>query len=244
MSFRQGSISSMSDSPKPSKTGGLAGVNAGETAICTVGKEGFGLSYRGYTIEDLAAKAGFEEVAYLLLYGHLPTRSQLTEYRTLLAELRGLPDALKTALELLPADTHPMDVLRTGCSVLGCLEPETGLTRESASPRATGSSPRSRRCCSTGISSPRTASASRRRPTTPTSPRISCTCSWANPRRNPTSARWTFRSCSTPNTSSTPRRSRCASSPPRWRIFTAPSSAASGRCADRCTAGPTRPPWS
>ena len=75
----------MSDTPKPSKTGGLAGVNAGETAICTVGKEGFGLSYRGYTIEDLAAKAGFEEVAYLLLYGHLPSRTQLTEYRTLLA---------------------------------------------------------------------------------------------------------------------------------------------------------------
>ena len=122
----------MSDSPKPTKTGGLAGVNAGETAICTVGKEGFGLSYRGYTIEDLAAWAGFEEVAYLLLYGHLPTRAQLTDYRALLAQMRGLPDALKTALELLPAETHPMDVLRTGCSVLGCLEPETGLTRDSA----------------------------------------------------------------------------------------------------------------
>ena len=122
----------MSDSPKPTKTGGLAGVNAGETAICTVGKEGYGLSYRGYTIEDLAAKAGFEEVAYLLLYGHLPTRAQLDDYRSLLAQMRGLPDALKTALELLPAATHPMDVLRTGCSVLGCLEPETGLTRDSA----------------------------------------------------------------------------------------------------------------
>ena len=123
----------MSDSPKaPTKTGGLAGVNAGETAICTVGKEGYGLSYRGYPIEDLAAKAGFEEVAYLLLYGHLPTRAQLTEYRTLLAQMRELPDALKTALELLPSETHPMDVLRTGCSVLGCLEPETGLTRDSA----------------------------------------------------------------------------------------------------------------
>ena len=124
----------MSDTPKPSpsKTGGLAGVNAGETAICTVGKEGFGLSYRGYTIEDLAAKAGFEEVAYLLLYGELPTRAQLTEYRTLLAGMRGLPDGVKTALELLPASTHPMDVLRTGCSVLGCLEPEKGLDRASA----------------------------------------------------------------------------------------------------------------
>ncbi len=118
--------------PKKTKTGGLAGVNAGETAICTVGKEGFGLSYRGYTIEDLAARTGFEEVAYLLLYGELPTRAQLTEYRTLLAAQRGLPDALRTALELIPANTHPMDVLRTGCSVLGCLEPERGLDRASA----------------------------------------------------------------------------------------------------------------
>ena len=120
----------MSDSPKPNKTGGLAGINAGETAVCTVGKEGYGLSYRGYTIEDLAAKAGFEEVAYLLLYGELPTRAQLTEYRKLLAGLRGLPEGLRTALELLPKTTHPMDVLRTGCSVLGCLEPERGLDRE------------------------------------------------------------------------------------------------------------------
>ena len=118
-------------SPKPDKTGGLAGINAGETAISTVGKEGYGLSYRGYPIEDLAAKAGFEEVAYLLLYGELPTRAQLTGYRQLLAGLRGLPEALRTALELLPKTTHPMDVLRTGCSVLGCLEPERGLDRES-----------------------------------------------------------------------------------------------------------------
>lgn len=118
--------------PSKSKTGGLAGVNAGETAVCTVGKEGFGLSYRGYTIEDLAAGAGFEEVAYLLLYGELPTRAQLTEYRTLLAGMRGLPEGVKTALELLPRSTHPMDVLRTGCSVLGCLEPEQGLDRRSA----------------------------------------------------------------------------------------------------------------
>ncbi len=122
----------MSDSPKPNKTGGLAGVNAGETAVCTVGKEGFGLSYRGYTIEDLAAKAGFEEVAYLLLYGELPTRAQLTEYRQSLAGMRGLPEGVRTALELLPKTTHPMDVLRTGCSVLGCLEPERGLDRQSA----------------------------------------------------------------------------------------------------------------
>jgi 2-methylcitrate synthase len=106
------------------KTGGLAGVVAGQTAICTVGKEGMGLTYRGYSIEDLAAKATFEEVAFLLLYGHLPNRSELDGYRKKLGALRGLPAALKTVLEQLPANTHPMDVLRTGCSALGCVEPE------------------------------------------------------------------------------------------------------------------------
>ena len=121
----------MSETSKSNKTGGLAGINAGETAVSTVGKEGYGLSYRGYTIEDLAAKAGFEEVAYLLLYGKLPTRAELTDYREALAGMRGLPEALRTALELLPRTTHPMDVLRTGCSVLGCLEPEHGPDRGS-----------------------------------------------------------------------------------------------------------------
>jgi len=106
------------------KTGGLAGVVAGQTAICTVGKEGMGLTYRGYSIEDLAAKAAFEEVAYLLLYGHLPNRSELDGYRKKLISLRGLPSALKTILEQLPGSAHPMDVLRTGCSALGCIEPE------------------------------------------------------------------------------------------------------------------------
>jgi len=106
------------------KTGGLAGVVAGQTAICTVGKEGMGLTYRGYSIEDLAEKATFEEVAFLLLYGHLPNRSELEGYRKKLGSMRTLPAALKTVLEQLPANTHPMDVLRTGCSTLGCLEPE------------------------------------------------------------------------------------------------------------------------
>src|SRR5438552_665509 len=101
------------------KAGGLAGVVAGQTAICTVGKEGMGLTYRGYSIEDLAAKATFEEVAFLLLYGHLPNPSELEGYRKKLASMRGLPAALKTVLEHLPANTHPMDVLRTGCSALG-----------------------------------------------------------------------------------------------------------------------------
>lgn len=106
------------------KTGGLAGIVAGQTAISTVGKEGVGLTYRGYSIEDLAAKATFEEVAFLLLYGHLPNRGELESYREKLISLRGLPSALKTVLEQLPPGTHPMDVLRTGCSALGCIEPE------------------------------------------------------------------------------------------------------------------------
>ena len=109
---------------KDKKSGGLAGVVAGETAICTVGKEGMGLTYRGYSINDLAEKAAFEEVAFLLLYGHLPKRSELEDYRKKLTSLRGLPAPLKTVLEQLPGSTHPMDVLRTGCSALGCLEPE------------------------------------------------------------------------------------------------------------------------
>jgi 2-methylcitrate synthase len=106
------------------KSGGLAGVVAGQTAISTVGKEGVGLTYRGYSIEDLAAKAIFEEVAFLLLYGHLPNGNELDGYRKKLISLRGLPPGLKAVLEQLPATTHPMDILRTGCSALGCIEPE------------------------------------------------------------------------------------------------------------------------
>ena len=107
------------------KSGGLAGVVAGQTAISTVGKEGMGLTYRGYSINELAEKATFEEVAFMLIYGHLPNRPELDAYRNKLSSLRGLPEPLKTILEQLPAETHPMDVLRTGCSALGCLEPES-----------------------------------------------------------------------------------------------------------------------
>jgi len=106
------------------KTGGLAGVVAGETSISTVGKEGVGLTYRGYAIEELAEKATFEEVAFLLLRGELPNRVELADYRNTLVDLRDLPSGLKTVLEQLPGNAHPMDVLRTGCSTLGCLEPE------------------------------------------------------------------------------------------------------------------------
>ncbi len=113
----------MSEKPQQT-TAGLVGVVAGKTAISTVGKEGIGLTYRGYSIEDLAERATFEHVVYLLMYGHLPDEGELHEYRERLIALRGVPEPLKAVLERLPAESHPMDVLRTGCSVLGCLEPE------------------------------------------------------------------------------------------------------------------------
>lgn len=112
-----------------SRAGGLRGIEAGSTAICTCG-EGDDLTYRGYDIADLAREATFEEVAHLLMHGKLPTRAELDSYRGRIASLRGLPDALKAALESLPAGAHPMDVMRTGCSVLGCLEPEGDFGRQ------------------------------------------------------------------------------------------------------------------
>ncbi len=112
------------------KTGGLAGVTAGQTALCTVGKEGAGLTYRGYDIYDLADNASFEEVAYLLLHGHLPTQTELDDYIAKIKSDRGLPGALKTVLEMVPADAHPMDVLRTGVSFLGNIEPEGDFSNQ------------------------------------------------------------------------------------------------------------------
>ena len=109
---------------------GLRGQSAGETALCTVGKSGTGLTYRGYDITDLANNAQFEEVAYLLLRGHLPNAKELDDYKTKLVGLRGLPESLKAALELIPADAHPMDVMRTGCSMLGNIEQETDFTQQ------------------------------------------------------------------------------------------------------------------
>lgn len=103
---------------------GLRGQTAGQTAIATVGKEGHGLTYRGYEIQQLAENAQFEEVAYLLLYGKAPNTSELAAYKTKLKRLRGLPQALKDVLERIPGEAHPMDVMRTGCSMLGTLEPE------------------------------------------------------------------------------------------------------------------------
>ena len=103
---------------------GLAGVIAGETAISTVGKDGLGLTYRGYDIRTLAASATFEEVAFLLVHGHLPDELELTAYQHRLASMRQIPGRLCAILELVPSDANPMDVLRTGVSVLGMLEPE------------------------------------------------------------------------------------------------------------------------
>lgn len=107
---------------------GLEGVIAGETSISTVGQKGRGLTYRGYSIDDLADKANFEEVAYLLIYDQLPTRTELDTYINKLMELRVLPESLKKVLRLIPKHTHPMDVLRTGCSFLGTIEPEQNFS--------------------------------------------------------------------------------------------------------------------
>ncbi|MDB5102354.1 MAG: prpC-B [Fibrobacteres bacterium] len=106
------------------KTGGLAGIVAGDSAICTCGLEGKGLNYRGYSIEDLAANSTFEEVAWLLTRGELPKARELEGYRSALAAQRDLPVALKETLERIPKDSHPMDLLRTAVSMLGNLEPE------------------------------------------------------------------------------------------------------------------------
>ena len=110
--------------PKPKKSVALSGVPAGNTALCTVGRSGNDLHYRGYDILDFAEQAEFEEVAYLLVHEKLPTRDELKRYKNSLRRMRGLPKALKAALERVPTKAHPMDVLRTGVSVLGTIEPE------------------------------------------------------------------------------------------------------------------------
>ncbi len=119
----------MSDSPKiefkPKKSVALSGVPAGSTALCSVGKSGNDLHYRGYDIYDLASKCEFEEVAFLLIHGKLPNKGELTAYKAKLKSLRGLPTTVKKVLEALPKTAHPMDVMRTGVSALGCDSPES-----------------------------------------------------------------------------------------------------------------------
>ncbi len=109
---------------------GLRGQVAGKTALSTVGKEGAGLTYRGYDVQDLADHCDFEEVAYLIFFGELPSRAQLDAYRQRLGTLRALPQPLRDVLERIPADAHPMDVLRTGCSMLGTLETEKDFSQQ------------------------------------------------------------------------------------------------------------------
>lgn len=109
---------------KPKKSVALSGVAAGNTALCSVGKSGNDLHYRGYNILDLAEKAQFEEVAYLLIYGKLPTQAQLKSYKTKLKGLRGLPQSIKNILKNIPAAAHPMDVMRTMVSAMGTIHPE------------------------------------------------------------------------------------------------------------------------
>ena len=109
---------------KPKKSVALSGVTAGNTALCTVGRTGNDLHYRGYDILEIASVSEFEEIAYLLIHGKLPNRAELNAYKTKLRSLRGLPGTVRTTLEVLPAACHPMDVLRTGVSVLGCTLPE------------------------------------------------------------------------------------------------------------------------
>jgi len=116
----------MSQAPgfKPKKSVALSGTTAGNTAICTVGKTGNDLHYRGYDILDIAEQCEFEEIAYLIVHEKLPTQAQLDAYKLHLKSLRDLPETIKTVLEQLPASAHPMDVMRTGCSALGCQAPE------------------------------------------------------------------------------------------------------------------------
>jgi 2-methylcitrate synthase len=111
--------------PASSFAKGLEGIVAGQTAVAVINEESGGLRYRGYALNELTEKATFEEVAHLLLHGHLPTIAELKAYKATLCHHRDLPAGVKTVLEQLPKDTHPMDVLRTGCSALGCIEPES-----------------------------------------------------------------------------------------------------------------------
>jgi len=109
---------------KPKKSVALSGVTAGNTALCTVGRSGNDLHYRGYDILDVAVKCDFEEIAHLLIHGKLPNRAELKAYKVKLKALRGLPETVRQVLEQLPASAHPMDVMRTGASALGCTLPE------------------------------------------------------------------------------------------------------------------------
>ena len=120
----EASAAAPATAPKPKKSVALSGVTAGNTALCTVGRTGNDLHYRGYDILDVAENTEFEEIAYLLVHGKLPNGAELAAYKRKLQSLRGIPAAVQRMLECIPADTHPMDVLRTACSALGSVLPE------------------------------------------------------------------------------------------------------------------------
>ena len=126
---------------KPKKSVALSGVAAGNTALCTVGRTGNDLHYRGYDILDIATQSEFEEIAYLLIHEKLPNGKELAAYKKKLKAMRGLPAAVVTVLEQLPAASHPMDVLRTGVSALGCTVPEPDASYERCCARVGGPAP-------------------------------------------------------------------------------------------------------
>ena len=138
---------------KPKKSVALSGVTAGNTALCTVGRTGNDLHYRGYDILEIAETCEFEEIAHLLVHGTLPTAAQLSAYKARLHAMRGIPASVKAVLEALPPATHPMDVMRTAVSALGCALPERDDHNQ---PGAKDIADRlmaclAARCCSTGI---------------------------------------------------------------------------------------------
>ena len=149
---------------RPKRSVALSGVVAGDTALCTVGRTGNDLHYRGYDILDIAERCDFEEIAHLLIHERLPDATELTAYKDKLRRLRGLPPPLRSILELLPSASHPMDVLRTGVSALGASSRNgriTMATTRAISP--TGFSLRSHPCCSIGITSQTAAGESKSR---------------------------------------------------------------------------------
>ncbi len=180
---------------KPKKSVALSAVIAGNTALSTVGRSGNDLHYLGYDILDLAEQCEFEEVAFLLIYGHLPNLDELNAYKAKLQSLRGLPPAVRTILEALPKSTHPMDVLRTGVSALGCVEPEADCSRVWV------------QCFCTGNISPRRVCELRLRPMTNRSVVTFCICCTARRRHRHGSRRCICRLSYMPNMNLMHRRS-------------------------------------
>jgi hypothetical protein len=229
--------------PAPKKSVMLSGVPAGNTALCSVGRTGNDLNYRGYDILEIATTCEFEEIAYLLIHGKLPNRAELRGYKRSSQSLRGLPATVRAVLEVLPAASHPMDVLRTGVSALGCTLPES-----ESHPAAGARDIADRLIASVGsmltywYHYSHSGSRITSKPRTTRSAATSCTCCIGARRALHGCAQCTRRSFSTRSMSSTPRRSRPASSPERARICTPASSARSAHSQAPSTAAPMRRP--